>query len=80
MALDKEIARFSKNAGETVIVKQTKYKGHQLIDMRIYFKSDSGIGTEELRPTKKGLCVRAELVGDLIEALQKAEREVFGLL
>lgn len=78
MIKDKIIARFAKNAGETLIIKQTEYKGHQLIDIRIYYKSDSGSGDSELRPTKKGVCVRAELVGDLIEALQQAEREVFG--
>ena len=50
------LAEITKNASECVRIQRTEFKGHELIDSRIYFEDDRG----EWQPTKKGLCLRPE--------------------
>lgn len=53
-----------KNAREVIRLSQETYEGHSYIDARIYF----WVG-DELRPTKKGLAIRPDLLGEVIEGL-----------
>ena len=78
MATDKEVGRFAKSAGETIIVRQREFKGGVYVDIRTYFRPDSSSSSENLAPTKKGICVQSELIGDLVELLKSAERKIFG--
>ena len=65
--------QFAKNATEEVRVSLTEYKGHKLIDLRIYYEpEDSG----ERRPTKKGITIDVGLYPELKKALIKIEREL----
>lgn len=69
--MTKEIARIEKNALEEIIVQLTEFMGHDLVDLRVWTKGlPDGAGS----PTKKGLTVKPDLLPELIEALQKAER------
>jgi len=67
----KEIAKIDKNAQEEIIVQLTEFKGYDLVDLRVWVKSLVG---ETGTPTKKGLTVKPDLLPELIEALQEAER------
>jgi hypothetical protein len=65
--------QFAKNATEEVRVSLTEYKGHKLIDLRIYYEPDDA---GERRPTKKGITIDVGLYPELKKALIKIEREL----
>lgn len=71
--MEKEIARFDKNASEEVRVQLREFRGHQLLDMRVYFRPEDG---SEPRPTRKGLSVSVNLAPKLLEAVQAAMGEL----
>lgn len=50
----------------------TRYRGYELLDVRIYFEDDQGIW----RPTKRGLTVRLEMLPDLLKALGRVRGEL----
>jgi len=62
------IGELQKNSTERIRVSTEIYKGHEFIDVRIYFDEGSG----ELKPTKKGIAITPEKVGVLIDLLKKA--------
>ena len=70
--MEKEIAKFSKNATEEVIVRLNDFKDHDLVDIRVWIKPLSN--EEEPKATKKGICIRVEQVPELLESLKKAEK------
>lgn len=55
----------TKNAREQIRVERQEFKGHDLLNIRVFYDD----GTGEYRPGKQGLAVRVELVPDLIEAI-----------
>lgn len=69
---DTVIATLRKNAAEDVRVALTEYRGHPLVDLRIFAEYQS---TGEVGPTKKGLTFSPSMLPGLIEALQAAEAE-----
>ena len=68
--MEEMISSFEKNALEEVRVSLTEYRGHQLIDLRVYYLSADG----EPRPTKKGLALSVGLYPELKESLAKLEQ------
>lgn len=70
--MDTKISTIEKNANEEIRVSLTEFKGHDLIDIRVYA---TPAATGEAVPTRKGLCVKPELLSDLIAALQDAEAQ-----
>lgn len=65
------VAVIEKNRAEEIRVALTVYNGKPLIDVRIY----SVFGDDpDPRPTKKGIALSRDKLGELIEALQAAER------
>ncbi len=62
-----QIAEVQKNTKERIRIVLTEYHGHQFIDCRVYFEDAQG----ELRPTKKGISLTADVIDDVIEALTK---------
>jgi hypothetical protein len=73
MTGDVRIGEVCKNARERVRVSLTTYDGHDLCDIRVYVQGDiAGVFD---RPTRKGVCVRRELLPTLRGLLQNAERE-----
>jgi len=68
------VSKFGKNAVEEVRVALTEFKGHQLIDLRVYYIPPVG----EAIPTKKGLSLSIELYSELKEAILKLEDALEG--
>lgn len=64
------IATIPKNTLDEVRVSLSEYKGHHYLDIRVFTELD---GKPEKGPTKKGITLRPELLGELREALAKAE-------
>lgn len=71
--LEKLIATFDKNASEEVRVQLREFHGHQLLDMRVYYRPDDG---GEPRPTRKGLSVSVNLIPKILDAIQSAMAEL----
>ncbi len=59
-----------KNSRERIEVRAAEYEGHPFVDTRTYWK---GKDDDPWRPSKKGVTLRPELVGELIGLLRKAE-------
>ncbi len=57
-----------KNSREELRVSVDEFRGHRLLNLRVWFESDDGT----LRPGKQGLAVRLEMAGDLTRAIQEA--------
>lgn len=66
------IAKFDKNATEEVRISLTEYKGHELMDLRVYYCPPDG----EAVPTKKGITISIELYPELKEAILKLGEEL----
>lgn len=64
------IAAFRKNANEEVRVSLDDFKGHRLVNIRVWFAGDDG----EMRPGKQGLAIRLEQLPQLRDALTEADR------
>ena len=69
---NKIITKFNKNKKEIVQVTLNNYKGHDLVDIRVYVENDSG----ELIATKRGISISTRLIPELKKALEKAEQEL----
>ena len=65
--------QFAKNATEEVRVSLTEYKGHKLVDLRIYYEPEDG---SERRPTKKGITIDVGLYPELKKAMLRVENEL----
>ena len=61
------IATLPKNARDVIRVQITTYRGHRLLDVRVYDRDGF--------PTKAGVCVQIEHSPDLVAALNAAEAE-----
>lgn len=68
------IHEFQKNAGEKVHIQFNQYKGSDLIDIRVYYDTDND--ESEWRPTRKGISIRVDLLPELLEGLQKAQKRL----
>jgi hypothetical protein len=54
-----------KNSRESLVINQSEFKGVKLVDVRVFYKDETGA----LKPTKKGVSVRLEQLDALIKAL-----------
>jgi hypothetical protein len=63
------VARIAKNPTEEVRVSLTSYRGHDLVDIRVFFQDEQG----EWRPTKRGVSLSVDSFAELREAIAKAE-------
>jgi len=68
-----DIAEIEKNANERIKVELTKYKDHDLIGLRVYYRGS--LTGQDWQPTKKGITVRVALLPEIIKALQDAENK-----
>ncbi len=75
--MQKQIAAIPKNAREQLHVSLTEFKGHDLIDLRIYAD-----GQGEWIATRKGITIKVDHLPAIVEALQRAitEARAAGLL
>jgi len=69
--VEKLVSKFEKNATEEVRVQLREFRGHQLLDMRVfYFPTEGG----EPRPTRKGIAISVGLISKLKDAITQAEK------
>ncbi|MGH8056282.1 MAG: transcriptional coactivator p15/PC4 family protein [Candidatus Entotheonellia bacterium] len=73
--MDALVARISKNPTEEVRISLTSYRGHELVDIRVYFQDDQG----EWRPTKRGVSLSVDSFTELRDAVGKVEEMLNGL-
>jgi len=55
----------TKNAREVIRVERQDFKGHDVINLRVFY--DAGDG--EMKPGKQGVAFRATLLPDIVRAL-----------
>ncbi|MEQ8898656.1 MAG: transcriptional coactivator p15/PC4 family protein [Roseovarius sp.] len=65
------IATIRKNAREDLRVTLEEFRGHHLLNLRIWYDADDG----EQRPGKQGVAIRLDLLPHLRKALSEAEQE-----
>ena len=70
--MNKPIATIRKNTREELRVSVDTFQGYELLSLRIWFEAEDG----SMRPSKKGLALRMELLPELREALEAASLEV----
>ncbi|MGU3541033.1 transcriptional coactivator p15/PC4 family protein [Methylobacterium sp. A54F] len=71
MTQARTIAIVTKNALEEVRVSLSTFNGYDLVDVRTFADFDGSGG--EKRPTRKGISLKREKLGELIAALQAAD-------
>lgn len=62
------ISEFQKNAKELMRVSLVEFKGHKLVDLRIYWQDKDG----EWKPGQKGVTFASSLLPEVLEAFTKA--------
>ena len=67
--MSRVVHEFEKNGLEVVRFALTEFKGHQLVDVRVFYQDDEG----EWRPTKKGVSLSIDLIEDLCEGIRKLQ-------
>ena len=58
---------FDRSPTEKLIIERSNYKGHDFVNLRIYYLADE----DEWRPTKKGVTIRWEQLDDVVKALEQ---------
>lgn len=66
------LAEFEKNSTELVRVVRRKYRGRDLVDVRVYYEDDMG----SWKPTKSGIALRLEKWQEFAEAVQTASAKL----
>jgi len=66
---ERVIVEFERGAGQKVVVRRTRFREKDYLDLRQFFEGDDG----QWLPTKKGVSLPWELRSALIEALQKEQ-------
>ena len=61
-----------KNSRESIVIKETNYNGHELIDIRTFYKGEN----DELLPTKKGVTFKADKLENFIASLSSLSQEI----
>ena len=64
----RHIATIPKNRTEELRVTVDLFKGHRLLNLRVWFTGDDGT----MRPGKQGVAVRLDLAADLASAIGEA--------
>ena len=66
------IEEVEKNANEVIRIALTEYRGHELLDVRVYYRDDEG----DYKPCRKGVSLRVDMIDDLHAAIEKAAEMV----
>ena len=64
------LSTFRKNATEEIRFTAETFKGHEIINVRVWYRDADG----RFRPSKQGLAFRLELLGEVLEELGKAHK------
>ena len=66
------IHEFNKNSVEKVRVSLAEYRGHKLVDIRVYYKNDDN----EFLHSRKGISLSLDLFPELWKGLEKARKRI----
>jgi len=69
--MEKAISTIEKNSLEQIRVHLTNFRGHDLLDIRVYYL-DPSQPEADAKPTRKGISVSVDLIPELAKAIQKA--------
>ena len=70
---DKILYEFNRNSDETIYFTLHEYKQRKYLDLRVFFKPKDG---DEMRPTRKGLTLPIELVGELKKGIDSCQKDI----
>jgi len=70
------IASFQKNSNEVIKIQLQTWKNEPYVDIRIWVAGEDG--APGVQPTRKGLTINAELLPDLLAALQRVGEIIEG--
>jgi hypothetical protein len=73
--MDALVSRIAKNPTEEVRISLTSYRGHDLVDIRVFYQDEQG----EWRPTKRGVSLSVDSFAELRDAVVKAEEMLSAL-
>ncbi len=68
------IAELEKNQKERIRISIEEYRGSRFVDCRVYWEDQEG----QWKPSKKGIALNGECLDGVIDALQKARKELTG--
>jgi len=74
---ERPLATFERNLSEQVKVALCEYRGHWLLNLRVWFRDEV---EDEWRPTRKGVTFRLGELPQLAEAVAGAIREAEALM
>jgi len=66
------VRELQKNTLDVIRIQKTKYKGHDLVDVRVYVEDKNG----EKIPTRKGITFKVDLLDEVISALEEIKEGV----
>ena len=70
-----DIYEIKKNSMEKIRIALTEFKGHKLLDIRVYYDA-SETRDPDFKPTKKGISIPIDLVREVKEGIDKALAEI----
>jgi hypothetical protein len=59
-----------KNSLERIRIQRSEYKGHELIDIRVYYEAENG----EWKPSKKGITFSLSLANEVIKGISEESK------
>ena len=65
-----KVYEFNKNALEKIFIRFIEFKGHKLIDFRVFYNASEN--KEDWKPTPKGITIFGQLIPKLKEGVDKA--------
>lgn len=66
----RDLGAVQKNSREEIRFTAEAFKGHDIINIRVWYRNDVG----EMRPGKQGLAFRLDLLPTVLEMLGKARK------
>lgn len=70
---DQVLYQFSRNQDESVFVTLRDYKNKKYVDLRVFFQPKDA---EDMKPTKKGLTLGVEHLGELKKGILICEKQL----
>ena len=67
------VYQFSRNQNESVCISIREYKQRKYIDLRVFYRPE---GSDELRPTRKGITIGLQHFTELKKGMSAFEREL----
>lgn len=65
----RHLGTVQKNSREEIRIHLEQFRGHEIVNIRVWFEADDG----EMRPSKKGLAFRVDLLPEIMNALTQVE-------